>query len=322
MNYLVTEEQLRNLYWTENLSLREIGEKLGWSAKKALMEMVKYSIPRRSLSKSQLGKRKIELDQDLLFDFYYHKKMVLREMGELLGCSQNTVRRRMNDLEIPVRTSSESAKIRGSQKGRNNPFYGRHHTHKTKKKLSEILKGKTPWNKGKFFSEESKEKMSLTRKVRFENGEEPWNKGIPCSTETKEKISEANKGKTSWWKKRGFNQNPHIKTFETKPEIKFEEICDRYELPFRFTGDGSFWVSGMNPDFIHLKEKVAVEIFGNYWHSPLLNQHQLSYKRTYKGRTEAFRKAGWKVIIFWESEMKSGQVDDIVLERLKNEGIL
>ena len=64
---------------------------------------------------------------------------------------------------------------------------GRQLTEKTKRKISESLKGRIPWNKGKtglqVYSEETKQKMSNSAK------------GHKVSEITKKKISEANKGK-------------------------------------------------------------------------------------------------------------------------------
>ena len=60
--------------------------------------------------------------------------------------------------------------------------------------MSEANKGKTPWNKGKKFSEEAKRKMSIAKKGK-NRGKTPWNKGIPCSTEAKQKMSNAIKGR-------------------------------------------------------------------------------------------------------------------------------
>jgi len=66
-----------------------------------------------------------------------------------------------------------------------------------KRKTSESVKGKTPWNKGKtgIYSEESLALMSDSKK-----GKTPWNKGKTeiYSEETLKKISESGKGRTPW----------------------------------------------------------------------------------------------------------------------------
>jgi hypothetical protein len=67
--------------------------------------------------------------------------------------------------------------------GENNPFFGKHHSEETKKKISDA-------EKGKHLSEKTRKKMSESRK-----GEKNPFYGKHHSEETKEKISNANKGK-------------------------------------------------------------------------------------------------------------------------------
>lgn len=69
-------------------------------------------------------------------------------------------------------------------------------------------KGSIPWNKGKQFSDESRQKMSESHL-----GQVAWNKGKPMSEETKKKLSEAKKGKKLWPNGRVFSE-------ETKEKIR------------------------------------------------------------------------------------------------------
>ena len=78
--------------------------------------------------------------------------------------------------------------------GENHPMYGKHHSDESKKKMSEVRKGKPKtkeWrkrigeaNKGKKMSEEARRKVSEA------------NKGKHLSEEHKKKLSEVNKGNT------------------------------------------------------------------------------------------------------------------------------
>lgn len=94
-------------------------------------------------------------------------------------------------------------------------FKGRKHTLESRKKMSDALKGRSVWNKGKknCYSEESLRKMSKASTGRKHTEEwkknhsekmkghpnwgpkTPWNKGKKMSAEYRRKLSEAHKGK-------------------------------------------------------------------------------------------------------------------------------
>jgi len=61
-----------------------------------------------------------------------------------------------------------------SFKGENNPFYGKHHTEESKKKMG-AKKGSIPWNKDKhgIYTEETLQKMKKAKTDYI-----PWNKGL------------------------------------------------------------------------------------------------------------------------------------------------
>jgi len=79
----------------------------------------------------------------------------------------------------------------------------KHLSKRHRMKLSEVRKGKIPWNKNKKgfkHSEKSKLKMSLSRKGlihtgSFKKGRMPWNTGKQLPTKIKKKISLSHKGK-------------------------------------------------------------------------------------------------------------------------------
>jgi len=98
----------------------------------------------------------------------------------------------------------------------------------------------------------------------------------------------------------------------TGPEKRFIRLCEKNSLPFKYVGDGSFWIGSLNPDFIHNDgQKILIEIFGKYWHQ---DKGNIPQRQTYKGRKEYFYRHGWQCEIFWEEEVKK----ELVLRRLRN----
>ena len=113
-----------------------------------------------------------------------------------------------------------------------NPMIGRKHTKKTRVKISAVMKGKTPWNKGKtgVYSVETREKMSsprlgknnpfygkkhtketrkkLSNMLSGENHPNYGNRGRKHTAEAKKKISKA-RIKSGHW--RGKNHTKETK---------------------------------------------------------------------------------------------------------------
>jgi len=99
-------------------------------------------------------------------------------------------------------------------------------------------------------------------------------------------------------------------------EQRFINLCKKYNLPYKYVGDGSFWVKNRNPDFINTNgEKKIVNINGIYWH---LWKHQKENPSLTKKDVEIKEMAhyepyGFKSIIIWEDEMDN---DKIILKKL------
>jgi len=59
---------------------------------------------------------------------------------------------------------------------------------------------------------------------------------------------------------------------KSRLEKAFERICKENSLPFKYVGNGDFWIGrdpSINPDFIHKDGgKVAVEIFSENFPRP------------------------------------------------------
>lgn len=181
-------------------------------------------------------------------------------------------------------TEETKQKQREAHKGENNPFFDKCHSEESKQKMREAKKGEKNFFYGKHFI--------------------PWIKGKHHSEETKRKMREARKHRVF--------PNQH-----TKPELIFEEICKKHNLPFKYVGDGQFWIERINPDFVECNgKKIAVEVFGDYWHSPLLNS-RLKENRTLSYRKKLLTKYGWMLVVFWDRDLLREDAEAFVLSELK-----
>lgn len=109
--------------------------------------------------------------------------------------------------------------------------------------------------------------------------------------------------------------NLHLSLRPTTLEKKLIILIEQEGLPFDYVGDKrSFSIGGKYPDFIHTHKKIVVEIFGSYWHSPLLNS-RVEGAATFEQRQKHFEKYGYKCLIVWEEELKN---EKKLLEKLSS----
>jgi len=169
--------------------------------------------------------------------------------------------------------------------GNKNPFYGKHHTAKTRKILSVF----------------ARKRFSIKKNHPFY--------GRVIKGEHRRKISES-------VKKLWMNPKYRIRQISkitkiilpTKPEIKFQKICEDHNIPFVYTGNKFNSEIGLVPDFTHKHKKIVVEVFGRRWHT----------KEDVFKRISALALKGLKCIVFWEDEIK----EENVLGVLANEGVI
>ena len=179
---------------------------------------------------------------------------------------------------------------------------GRHHTKNAKKILSENHIG-----------------MHNSVRTEFKEGTIPWNKGLTKDTDerlkqTGIKVREALKGRIRPKISKALTgrklSKEHIKNalkrrIPTSLEEKFQKIVNKYNLPYKYVGNGKFFIETYNPDFINTNhEKIAIEVYARYYklrNSKTINEWKIE-------RSKTFKKYGWKIIYFDETEVNKNNV--------------
>ena len=95
-----------------------------------------------------------------------------------------------------------------------------------------------------------------------------------------------------------------------KPE---KELMKLLPSSFIYVGNGSFWIDSFNPDFIDVKNKKIIEMYGDFWHN--LPE---TLKRDLK-RTSIYKKHGYATLIVWEHELNDISTLKFKLERFIND---
>lgn len=101
----------------------------------------------------------------------------------------------------------------------------------------------------------------------------------------------------------------------TSPELEVLKIIEEHKLPFKYNGDGEILVGTKCPDFVSLNEcNSALEIFGRIFHDPKIRpfKRPLANHQTFEGTLQYYKARGWDVCIIWDDEI----TEELVLERL------
>lgn len=114
--------------------------------------------------------------------------------GNVVGTHSEETKRKISEGNKGKKYSEETLKkIREAKKGKgcgkDNPFYGRHHSQAVKDAHSEFMKG-NDYFKGKHHSEEFKKWKSKQMKEMYSSGKNPRCKRVECLNENNEIVLE------------------------------------------------------------------------------------------------------------------------------------
>jgi DNA mismatch endonuclease (patch repair protein) len=290
-----------------------------------------------------------------IFHHTEEHKQKMREIGKKrdLTLLHNTPYTSWNKGKTGVYSQEVIKQKREQMKG-NTRWLGRKHSEETKEKMREIGKKRDvsfllgiphkTWNKGRtgVYTKETLQKMSvasLGHKRLL---------GKKLSEETKQRIGKSNKGKHPMTEERkqklrercGDKAPWHGKTHtpETKEKMRLARL-KAPPLPFKDTTIEKTLQEGLTeygiayqkhlpicnicrPDMVFPELKIAVFADGDYWHSQKIKDGKV-WERD-RNQEKVLTNNGWKVLRFWEHEIRSNprgcivKMIETIYDRRKN----
>lgn len=263
-------------------------------------------------------------DREWLYQKYWGERLSTIEIANIIGCSYSTVRLALIRQNVPIRTLSEAMEGNDYRLGKTN-------SEEHKKKTSKTLRGE---GRPYYGNTKIRDKKWLYQKYWIEKlsceaigdiegycapvvGKALKHFNIPRRT-----LSELGKIRfTEEYKRKLFKaQKFHF----TKIELILKEIVEKTGK-IKYTGDHSFWIKtpegNINPDFVVIGKKIAIEANGEYYHSQLHN-YKLKKGRAPNERRKMLEKVRWKLIVFWGTDLLRKDAEKFVLSVLQKEKII
>ena len=332
---------LENMYLEKRLSSMKIGKVLGCDSSCVTRALESLSIPRRVHKEARLESIGLE-DKAIIELMYVKEKKSAQEVGEYLGCSNSTVYNALPRLGIQKRCPYDT---RAKHVGEESKVL-LESMYITKKKcvpeISEELNcsctsvynalrrhgipirslPEARSHDSGFIELNNRDWLYQKYVVEERSGQKIADLlGCHASTVLKRLARECIACRTP----SEIRPMIKLKRSRTRIEVRLEEILNSIVDCIEYTGDGGFWIPTMgthlNPDFIIRDRKIAIEANGDYWHSPLLRR-DMNATAVVTYRKAALKKAGWRLVVFWESDILREDAGAFVLSVLKKEGIV
>jgi len=227
-----------------------------------------------------------------------HKRKLSKSHKNKKASEETKKKMRLSQHKRYKRSPEVIEKLRKNMIGKNNPNYGgvsESHRLNISKSARKRMKSRL-----------ERKKVSDGVKRYFEENPEM-------------KLEASNRFKKMW-------QNPefrekHLKKIlkgllkrPTSLEQKFIKLIKKYNLPYKYTGDGEFILGGKCPDFINVNGlKVCIEIRPKHMCKIWNKMSAKEYKRQ---QIDHYKKYGWKYLVIWQDQLIN-KVDNKLLNLLK-----
>ena len=89
-------------------------------------------------------------------------------------------------------------------------------------------------------------------------------------------------------------------------EVKFQTIINKYNLPYKFVGNGKFFIENINPDFVNTNgEKIAIEVYAKSHKDEFREGGEEGWKEK---RLAICKKYGWDIFFLESHQLTEEEV--------------
>jgi very-short-patch-repair endonuclease len=259
--------------------------------------MKKFGVPRRE------GNQPKPFSYDELYELYVAKRLSTRQIANLKGCVHATVLNCLRRLGIKLRRQNHKGrKVNVTDRVREN-------LKKARAKRWSYLKENPPFTKEELRGLYLEEGLGTREIAEMKNTNHrrvlSWMRRYGIKGRS---ISEAQRKYIKFHPKRLQEMVLALRKgcrHPNKSEKRLRNLLFERAFPFQYTGNGSFVIGGLCPDFVNLQDKRVIELFGDYWHKP----------EEEEGRKKAFAEFGYETLIIWEHEL---QDENAVLTKIES----
>jgi len=301
-----TKEYLIDLYWVQEMSCQEIGDKLGFNYGTIYYWLKLYDIPVRNLCEAghvRYKNKNIPIKfnckkytKEVLTDLYCVQKMSIFEIAGKVGVCEETVCAWMRRYDIPF-----NRKLFPSDIYDKDALIDLYCTQKMSgvgiaEKLGVSFSTIYNWLRTYNIPVRPQDEGAVLSSVC---------RGRPRSLGDRQAISKALKG-SIWTEARRKKCIPIVtkntKVRPTSIERAVLKVIEKNHLPYDYVGDGHLYIDGRCPDFISTdNSKTIIEVFGRHWHDPTRNP-KIKPGAYEENRIAHYAKCGYKTVVVWEEQ--------------------